>query len=134
MLIYQGKKMWWAWAGGGHEYRDRVPAKKIGPFLARPEPQYRGQKTVSTQDGNGLHTFTLFVANGHPIFVLHELSWQPAKRHRMHIKRAHIAYEVFGDPMPPASLEETFEWTGERWEPCIHPLLSDAVPQPRARA
>ena len=44
MLVYQGKKMWWAWVGGGHEYRDRVPTKKIGPFLARPEPQYWGQR------------------------------------------------------------------------------------------
>ena len=43
MLIYQGKNMWWAWSAGCHEYRDRVPAKKIGPFLARPEFRYRGQ-------------------------------------------------------------------------------------------
>jgi hypothetical protein len=122
--------VWWAWCGGGHAYKTRIPHKKIGPFRARPEPQCRGQTTIRTPQGWGEHLFTLYAGDGTPLFVHHELSWCPSSGHRTRIKRAHIAYDIFGDPLPEPSLAESFVWTNDRWEACRQPLLSDAVPQP----
>ena len=129
MMIYPGRKMWWAWCGGGHEYKTQVPNKKIGPFLTRPEPLSHGETRVSNHQGSGVHTFTLYGTEGQPLFVNHELSWHPTQGHKQHIKRAHIAYEVFGDPLSEAALPASFVWRNDCWEPCIYPLLSDAVPQ-----
>ncbi len=103
---------------------------KIGPFPARPEIQFQGQKAVSSQQGNGVHSFALYVADGRPVFAHHELSWHPTEGHKDHIKRAHIAYEVFGDPRPPSLLPEVFDWRNDRWAVCLPALLSEAVPQP----